>query len=157
FDAAARVLSIADTAAPATRRFQLVRLAGELFHQGQAVTAQIEGSPQRTSDAARRRAQRALSSYLSAAVLLPYDSVHEAAARSRYDICCLAQRVGVAVEPVCHRLVTLRRPGPQGIPFGMLRVDPASFVTTRFPLPHRLPPRHGNACRLWAVYQAFQS
>lgn len=157
FDAAARVLSIADTAAPATRRFQLVRLAGELFHQGQAVTVQIEGSPLLTSDAARRRAQRALSSYLAAAVLLPYDSFHEAAARSRYDIDYLAQRFGVSVEQVCHRLVTLRRPGAEGIPFGMMRVDPAGFVTKRFPLPHLLLPRHGNACPLWAVYQAFQS
>lgn len=157
FDAAARVLSIADTAAPATRRFQLVRLAGELFHQGQAVAAQVEGSPLLTSEAARRRAQRVLSSYLAAAVLLPYDGFHEAAVRSRYDIDYLAQRFGVSVEQVCHRLVTLRRPGAEGIPFGMMRVDPAGFVTKRFPLPHLLLPRHGNACPLWAVYQAFQS
>ncbi len=157
FDAEARVLSIADTAAPATRRFQLVRLAGDLFHQGQAVAALLDGSPLLTSEAARRRAQRVLSSYLAAAVLLPYDSFHEAALSSRYDIDYLAQRFGASVEQVCHRLVTLRRPGAEGIPFGMMRVDPAGFVTKRFPLPHLLLPRHGNACPLWAVYQAFQS
>ncbi len=157
FDAEARVLSIADTAAPATRRFQLVRLAGDLFHQGQAVAAQLEGSPLLTSEAARRRAQRVLSSYLAAAVLLPYDSFHDAALGARYDIDYLAQRFGASVEQVCHRLVSLRRPGAEGIPFGMMRVDPAGFVTKRFPLPHLLLPRHGNACPLWAVYQAFQS
>ena len=58
---------------------------------------------------------------------------------------------------MCHRLVTLRRPGAEGIPFGMMRVDPAGFVTKRFPLPHLLLPRHGNACPLWAVYKAFQT
>lgn len=157
FDAATRELSIADSVTPSTRRFQLLRLAVELFHHGQAVAEPVQDSPLLTSDAARRRAQSALSSYMAAAVLMPYERVHAAAVETRYDIDHLARRFGASLEQVCHRLVTLRRPGAQGIPFGMMRVDPAGFVTKRFPLPHLLLPAHGNACPLWAVYQAFQS
>ncbi len=35
----------------------------------------------------------------------------------------------------CHRLVTLRRPGAEGIRFGFMRADPAGFVTKRLALP----------------------
>jgi predicted transcriptional regulator/transcriptional regulator with XRE-family HTH domain len=157
FDPASRTLAVADVAPPATRRFQLARLAVDLFHKGQAVSAVLDGAALLSSDAARRRARRALSSYLAGAVLWPYDAFLDAAERSRYDIDYLAQRFGASFEQVCHRLVTLRRPGAAGIPFGMMRVDPAGFVTKRFPLPQLLLPRHGNACPLWAIYQAFQT
>ena len=75
----------------------------------------------------------------------------------RYDIEILRQRFGSSHEQVCHRLVTLRAPGREGVPFAFLRSDPAGHVTKRFPLP-RLPlPRHGHACPLWAVFAAFQT
>jgi predicted transcriptional regulator len=157
FDAAARTLTIVDTAPRATRRFQLARVASSLFHQGRAADAEITDSALLTTPAARRRAQSVLSSYLAAAVLMPYESFHEAALGSRYDIDHLAQRFGASFEQVGHRLTTLRRPGAEGIRFGFMRTDPAGFVTKRLPLPHLLMPRHGNACPLWAIYGAFQS
>lgn len=157
FDTDSRTFVFLDTTPRATRRFELARLAGQL-HYGEAPVLETLGqSALLTSDAARRRARRALSSYLAAALLLPYDDFLEAAVRSRYDLDYLAERFGVSFEQVCHRLVTLRRPGASGVPFGLMRIDPAGFITKRFPLPHLPLPRHGNACPLWAGYEAFQT
>ena len=157
FDEASRTLRIVDRSPAATRRFQLARLACELFHQGRAVAEQLEGTPLLTTDAARRRARRMLVSYLASAVLMPYEVFLQTAVDSRYDIDHLARRFGTSFEQVCHRLVTLRRPGALGIPFGLMRTDPSGYVTKRFPLPHLPLPRHGNACPLWAVHEAFQT
>ena len=157
FDADAGTLLLAETAPPSTRRFELARLAADLFHRAAPVAMEIDASPLLTTVAARRRARRVLSSYVAGAVLLPYDAFREAAVASRYDVDYLGQRFGASFEQVCHRLVTLRRSGAEGIPFGLMRVDAAGYVTKRFPLPHLLLPRHGNACPIWALYAAFQT
>ncbi len=155
FTADGRSLIVADTAAPASRRFAIAQAAVGLFRQGRPAAAEVDAAPRLTSDAARRQARRVLASYLAAAVLLPYDAFLEAAVRSRYDIDHLAQRFGASFEQVCHRLVTLRRPGAAGIPFGLMRSDAAGFTSKRFPLPRLAVPRHGPACPMWAIYQAF--
>jgi predicted transcriptional regulator/DNA-binding XRE family transcriptional regulator len=155
WDASSRRLVLAEEAVPATRRFELARLAVRLFTQGQPVEGVLAGAGQLGTDAARDRARRALSSYLAAAVLLPYEPFLEAALALRSDVDRLAQHFGASFEQVCHRLVTLRRPGAAGVPFALMRVDAAGFTSKRFPLP-RLPlPRHGPACPMWAVYQAL--
>ena len=155
-DAQARTLSV-DRGAPATtRRFELARIAAELFHGGAPILAEIDASPLLAAPAARRRASRVLSSYVAGAIVLPYEPFHAAAVQARYDVEQLAQRFGASFEQVCHRLTTLRRPGAEGIPFGLVRVDAAGFVTKRFPLPHLLLPRYGNACPIWPLYGAFQ-
>jgi predicted transcriptional regulator/transcriptional regulator with XRE-family HTH domain len=157
FDAEARTLNL-DRAAPATtRRFELVRLAADLFHGGAPVAAEIDASPLLTTSAARRRARRVLASYVAGAVVLPYEPFRDMAARARCDIDALARRFDASFEQVCHRLTTLGRPGAEGIPFGLMRVDAAGYVTKRFPLPHLPLPRHGNACPMWALYAAFQN
>ena len=157
FDPEARTISISDSVAPATRRFELVRLAADLFHRGAPIAAEIDSTPLLTTAAARHRARRVLSSYVAGAVLLPYGAFRQAAVDLRYDIDALSRRFGASFEQVCHRLVTLRRPGLEGIPFGLMRVDAAGFVTKRFPLPDLLLPRYGNACPIWALYAAFQT
>ena len=155
FDAASRTLALAEEAVPATRRFELARLAAELFTQGRPVDGLLAQAGQLGTDAARLRARRALSAYLAAAVLLPYEPFLDTALRLRYDVDRLAQYFGASFEQVCHRLITLRRPGAAGLPFALMRVDAAGFTSKRFPLP-RLPlPRHGPACPMWAVYQAL--
>ncbi len=127
YDAATRTLVLADEAVPATRRFELARLAVELHTQGRPVDD----------------------------VLAHYEPFLEAALSLHHDVDRLAQRFGASFEQVCHRLVTLRRPGAAGLPFALMRVDAAGFTSKRFPLP-RLPlPRHGPACPMWAVYQAL--
>ncbi len=157
FDQASRVLRILDGIPAATRRFLLAREATQRFHQGRAVTEQVAATPLLTSDAARRRASRVLAGYLAGAVLMPYDRFLEEAIGCRYDIDLLARRFEASFEQVCHRLVTLRRPGASGIPFGMMRSGPSGHVSKRFPLPHLPMPRHGSACGLWAIHEAFQA
>lgn len=157
WDGASRTLTLPEGVARATRRFELAKFAAQVFHQGAPVSAEIAGSSLLTSDAAKRRAARVLVSYFAAAILMPYDVVLEAAIAGRYDLDRLARRFDASFEQVCHRLVTLQRPDASAIPFAFLRVDPAGFVTKRYPLPHLLMPRHGSACPLWPVYAAFQS
>lgn len=110
-----------------------------------------------TTPAARERAVEALCSYCAGALLMPYERFLEDATRARYDVDLLRRGYGVSIEQACHRLVTLRRPDAEGIPFAFLRSDPAGYVTKRLPLPNLPLPRYGGACPLWAVYQAFQS
>ncbi len=156
-DRQARSVSVSEDALPATRRFELARIAAELFHGGAPVNAEVDASPLLATPAARRRATRVLSSYVAGAALLPYDAFRTAAIDTRYDVELLADRFGASFEQVCHRLVTLRRPGYEGIPFGFVRVDVAGYVTKRFSLPHLLLPRYGNACPVWALYGAFHT
>ncbi|MBS0336146.1 MAG: DUF2083 domain-containing protein [Proteobacteria bacterium] len=157
YDPASRTLRVADTAPPAARRFAFARLAAGLADRHGAIAAEIAGATMLTSPAARRRAEHVLSSYAAAAVLMPYEAFRASAHAARYDVEALALRYGASIEQACHRLTTLRRPGAEGIPFGLMRVDAAGFVTKRFALPHLLLPRHGNACPLWALYGAFQA
>lgn len=157
FDRASRTLVLAEAAPRAALRFELARTAAVLFDDGRALDGVLAQAVQLSTDAARRRARRALSSYLAAAVLLPYEAFLDAARRARFDIDHLAQRFGVSFEQVCHRLVSLRRPGAAAIAFALMRVDAAGFTSKRFPLPQLALPRHGQACPMWAVYQAFQT
>lgn len=157
YDPGTRTLRIAEATSPPTRRFALARLAFRLSDTQDAIGAEIARAGMLTSPAARRRAEHVLSSYAAAAVLMPYAAFHAAARALRYDVESLSQRFDTSYEQTCHRLTTLRRPGDEGIPFGLMRVDAAGFVTKRFALPHLLLPRHGNACPLWAVYGAFQT
>jgi predicted transcriptional regulator/transcriptional regulator with XRE-family HTH domain len=156
FDGHAGVLQLPGAAAPAGLRFALARTAAQLGCAG-AVAAELDRTVLLGSPAARRRAERALQSYAAGAFLMPYDAFQQAATATRYDIDALARRFGTSFEQVCHRLATLRRPGAEGIRFGLMRADPAGFVTKRLALPRLALPRYGNACPLWAVYQAFQS
>lgn len=149
--------ALPESASRSTRRFKLATLAAKLFHQGAPIAAEITQSPLLTSDAARRRATRVLVSYLASAILMPYDVFLETAVRWRYDLDRLAQRFDASFEQACHRLVTMQRPSAQAIPFAFMRVDAAGYATKRSALPHFRLPRHGNACPLWAVYQAFQT
>lgn len=155
FDQESRTLVLAEWAPRPTRRFQLARLAVELFRQGRVIDTVLGQATQLTTDAARQRARRVLASYLASAVLMPYDEFLAAAQASRYDIDHLAHHFGASFEQVCHRLVALHRAGAAGIPFGLMRTDAAGFTSKRFPLPQLALPRHGPACPMWAIYQAF--
>jgi predicted transcriptional regulator len=106
---------------------------------------------------ARRLASRAVGSYLAGAIVFPYERVLADAEAAAYDIDFLRQAYRASFEQVAHRLVTLRRPGQQGIAFGFLRSDPAGRLTKHFPLPGLLLPNSGHACPLWAIYGAFRT
>lgn len=155
FDAEARRLALPSGLPPATRRFELARAAFALA-AGEAVGALLTDS-RLTSEPARARAQSALYSYGAGALLLPYDAFLAAAERVRYDLDRLAALYEASAEQVCHRLVTLRRSGAEGVPFAFLRVDPAGNISKRFSLPALRLPRYGGACPLWAIYRTAAS
>lgn len=137
----------------ATRRFQLARLYAELT-SNDLIEAEISDA-RLTTSAARALAFRALSSYLAGAMLLPYGRFLQAAKSARYDVDRLAHQFAASFEQAAHRLVTLKRKGEEGLPFGFLRSDPAGRLTKHFPLPGLLLPSTGHACPLWAIYTAF--
>lgn len=155
YDPGARSMWFRNTTFAATRQFQLARLYAELAVPdvlGQAVEAHALSTP-----AARRLGYRALGSYLAGAVVLPYAAFLADAEAARYDLDLLRQQYGASFEQVAQRLVSLRRPGAEGVPFGFLRSDPAGRLTKHFPLPGLLLPNSGHACPLWAIYAAFRT
>ncbi len=154
FNSNTRVMWFQTSATAATRQFQLARLFAELC-AAQAVEAETT-SPLLTSETSRRLAYRALSSYLAGALVFPYDRFLVDAKALHYDVEALRQLYVASFEQVAHRLVTLRRPGAEGIPFGFLRADPAGRLTKHFPLPGLLLPGSGHACPRWAIYNAFR-
>ncbi len=155
FDQEARVLSVPVGLPPATRRFQLARLVFALEERD--LPARLAEDSRLTSETARTRAVGALHSYGAGALLFPYEAFLQAADEARYDLDFLAARFAASFEQVCHRLVTLRRGGAEGVPFAFLRVDPAGNISKRFSLPGLRLPRYGGACPLWAIYRAPQT
>lgn len=155
FDAPRRTMWFQGASTLATRQFQLARLYGELA-AADAIAHTLESATLSTPTA-RRLASRAVGSYLAGAMVFPYTRFLADAEASAYDIDHLRQDYRASFEQVAHRLVTLRRPGEEGIPFGFLRSDPAGRLTKHFPLPGLLLPNSGHACPLWAIYGAFRA
>ncbi|WP_029042095.1 helix-turn-helix domain-containing protein [Cucumibacter marinus] len=155
YDADEKVLWFQANTMASTRQFQLARLYGELAAEG-VLSALIDDTRLTTADS-RRLAYRALSSYLAGAMLMPYEAMYERAEAARYDVDFLAQSFGTSFEQVAHRIVSLKRHGQAGVPFGFLRADPAGRLTKQFPLPGLLLPNAGHACPLWTIYSAFRS
>ncbi len=153
FDPARRSMSFHAGATLATRQFQLARLYGEL-----SAASVLEGevaAGQLSSEVSRRLAYRALGSYLAGAIVFPYARFLGDAEALHYDVEALRQVYGASFEQVAHRLVTLRKPGAEGLPFGFLRSDPAGRLTKHFPLPGLPLPSSGHACPRWVIYGAF--
>ncbi|KAA5605931.1 helix-turn-helix domain-containing protein [Roseospira marina] len=155
-ESAAMARALEDGAPPASRRFALARLA-VARDLAEPIAAIVAGSSALTSEGARRQAVDVLARYGAGALLMPYERFLEDAERLRYDIGPMRRTYRASVEQVCHRFVSLRRPGAEGVPFGMVRADPAGNLSKPFPLPRLPMPRQGSACSLWAVYRAFQS
>lgn len=152
FDAAERTLWFRSSATVATRQFQLTRLLAELVH-GDVIEEHVRDERLSTASA-QRIAYRALASYVAGAAILPYERFLDDARSHRYDIDRLCLAYAASFEQVAHRLVTLRRPGASGIPFGFLRADPAGRLTKHFPLPGLQLSGSAHACPLWAIYTA---
>lgn len=100
-------------------------------------------------------AASALANYFAAAVMSPYGRFLDAAQKTRYEVTTLQNRFGLSFEQVCHRLTTLQRPGHEGIPFHLIRVDIAGNISKRFSLSGIHIARFGAACPRWNVYDAF--
>ncbi len=154
YDRAQRELGLSEVLAPRSRNFQLAYLSGMLAGEG-AIEALVADAPELTSPAAQRLGRISLANYLAAAVIMPYDAFLEAARQERYDVELLGHRFRSSFEQVAHRLTTLRRPGNQGVPFHLIRVDIAGNISKRFSASGIRFARFSGACPRWNVHAAF--
>jgi hypothetical protein len=153
FDPERRELHLSELLRRGSRNFQLAAQIGLL---GCAeILDQLTLDPKLTNDESRSLGRVALASYFAGAVLMPYGAFLRAAESERYDIELLGHRFRVGWEQTCHRLTTLRRPGAEGVPFYMLRVDLAGNISKRFSAAGIQFPRFSGLCSLWNVHAAF--
>lgn len=142
-----------ETLDSASRQFQLaLQLAYLEWRKDLDAMVASSGA---SSDSGRLLIRRSLASYAAAALVMPYTAFARAVEAKRYDVEALARQFGTSFEQTAHRLTTLQRPGGECVPFFFLRVDQAGNVSKRmdgagFPFA-----RHGGACPLWSVHQAF--
>ncbi|WP_437316735.1 helix-turn-helix domain-containing protein [Sorangium sp. So ce385] len=155
YDPERRVLSISEVLPPRSRRFQLAHQLG-LLTQSAAID-RILRDENLTTPESRALARVALANYFAAAILMPYQPFLEAARAERYDIELLAHRFGTSFEQVCHRLTTLRRPGAEGVPMHMVRIDIAGNISKRFSGSGIRFARFSGACPRWNVHAALMT
>jgi predicted transcriptional regulator/transcriptional regulator with XRE-family HTH domain len=153
YDPARRELTLSEVLRRGSRNFQLAYQIG-LLTQSEALDA-IAADPLLTSDESRALCRVALANYFAAAVLMPYDAFLAAAESARYDLELLGHRFRVKFEQTCHRLTTLRKPGHEGVPFHMVRVDIAGNISKRFSASGLRFARYSGACPRWVVFAAF--
>ena len=147
------VLWLSEVLRRGSRHFQMALQVG-LLTQAEALD-RFAADPGLTGEPARRLARVALAGYYAAAVLMPYGPFLEAARRERYDVELLGHRFRSSFEQVCHRLTTLRRPGAEGVPFHMVRIDVAGNISKRFSASGLRFARFSGACPRWNVFEAF--
>jgi predicted transcriptional regulator len=98
-----------------------------------------------------------LANYAAGAIMMPYGRFLKACEDMRYSIDRLSGEFGANTEQVAHRFTTLSRPGALGVPFFMLRVDPAGNISKRY-AGDRFPFSHfGGTCPRWNLHAAFQA
>jgi predicted transcriptional regulator/transcriptional regulator with XRE-family HTH domain len=110
-----------------------------------------------TDPGSRRLLHMSFANYAAGAIIMPYGKFLRAAEEHRYAIDRLCAQFGANVEQVAHRLTTMSRSGAHGVPFFMLRVDPAGNISKRyagesFPFSH-----FGGTCPRWHLHAAFQT
>ena len=98
-----------------------------------------------------------LANYAASAVMMPYGHFLASANQHRYSIDRLCGEYGANVEQVAHRLTTLGRNNARGVPFFMLRVDPAGNISKRYAGENFPFSRFGGTCPRWNLHAAFQT
>ncbi|MCY7339619.1 MAG: short-chain fatty acyl-CoA regulator family protein [Sphingomonas bacterium] len=98
-----------------------------------------------------------LANYAAGAIMMPYGRFLKTAEQLRYSIDRLCGEFGANVEQVAHRFTTLGRPGARGVPFFMLRVDPAGNISKRYAGDQFPFSRFGGSCPRWNLHAAFQA
>lgn len=154
FDVRARRLWLSEVLPPRSRLFQLAHQLA-LLELKERIDAVVEPSPALLSADSRALARVALANYVAGAVLMPYEAFFKAARSARYDIEVLGHRFRTSFEQVCHRLTTLGRPGAEGVPLHMVRVDIAGNISKRFSASGIRFARFSGACPRWNVHASF--
>ena len=155
FDGRKKVLRLSELLPTRSRKFQLAHQLAFLEHH--EVIDRLVADTLLSTDEARALARAALANYFSAALLMPYGQFRDAATEERYDIDVLGRRFRVGFEQVCHRLTTLRRPGHEGVPLHMIRIDVAGNISKRFSASGIRFARYSGACPRWNVFAAFMT
>jgi predicted transcriptional regulator/DNA-binding XRE family transcriptional regulator len=153
FDPERRLLTLSEVLPPRSRNFQIaVQIA--LLTQEDEIEKIIRRGQLSTPDS-QNLARVALANYFAGATLMPYRPFLNAAREERYDVEILGHRFRTSLEQCCQRLTSMRRPGNEGIPFHMVRVDIAGNISKKFSATGIRFARFGAACSLWNVFQAF--
>jgi predicted transcriptional regulator/transcriptional regulator with XRE-family HTH domain len=155
FDRHNRELLLDDTLDGPGRKFHLA-LHIALTAMDDDITA-LTHEAVRLFPAAEALVRRALATYAAAALIMPYDRFRRAAEQRRHDIDALCGVFGVSFEHVAHRLTTLGRPGEEGVPFFLVRVDEAGNIAERLDGAGLPFAGHGGGCALWTVHSAFRT
>jgi len=153
FDRKRRELVLSEVLPPRSRIFQLaVQIA--LIDHGDRINSIVDGAAL-SGDDTKNLARIALANYFAGAVMMPYEPFLEATTRLRYDLELLGHRFRTSLEQIGHRVTSLRRPGNEGVPFHMVRVDIAGNISKKFTGTGIRFARFGAACSLWNVFHAF--
>ncbi|MEZ4241596.1 MAG: short-chain fatty acyl-CoA regulator family protein [Myxococcota bacterium] len=155
YDPARRELVLSEVLPPRSRNFQLAHTIALLSHR--ETIERLSRDERLTSDESRTLCQVALANWFASAVLMPYDALLTAAREVRYDVELLGHRFRTSWEQVCHRLTSLRKPGAEGVPFHLVRVDVAGNISKRFSASGIRFPRFSGVCARWNVFRAFQT
>ena len=130
FDTEKRILTLSELLPTRSRTFQIAHQIALLTDHGRI--DRIAADAHLTTDESRGLARVALANYFAGAVLMPYTRFLEACREERYDLDVIGRRFRVGFEQLCHRYTTLRRPGAEGVPFHMIRIDVAGNISKRF-------------------------
>lgn len=155
YDAQRRLLMLSALLRPENRTFALAYQVALLEFSG-LLERMVEAA--RPPDAGSRSLlHMSVANYAAGAIMMPYGRFLRAAEEHRYAIDRLCGQFGANVEQISHRLTTLGRSGARGVPFFMLRVDPAGNISKRyagenFPFSH-----FGGTCPRWHLHAAFQT
>lgn len=148
-----RQLLLSEVLPPRSRNFQLAHQIGLLTLQ--PVFAGILDGAHLTTPDSVTLGKVALANYFAGAVLMPYERFRQSAEDVRYDIELLGHRFRTSFEQVCHRLTTLQRPGREGVPFHLVRVDIAGNISKKFSASGIRFARFSGSCPRWNVHKAF--
>lgn len=154
-DLHARQLQLSELLDQASRCFQAAFQLAQLEAKAE-IDALVAGGdfPDRSAELLFRRH---LTSYFSAALMMPYSRFLRACEATSYDLELLSRRFAVGFEMLAHRLTTLQRVGERGLPFFMIRIDRAGQVSKRYAGDSGSPLVEGAArCPLWRVHSAFE-
>jgi hypothetical protein len=153
YDPATRMLTLSELLPTRSRKAQLAHQLCMLSLRPQL--DRLVADERLTGEDSRRLARVALANYFAGAVLMPYEPFLQAAREQRYDLDVIGRRFGVGFEQVCHRVCTLQRRGATGVPFHMIRIDPAGNISKRFSASGIQFARFAGACPRWNIFQAF--
>ncbi len=155
YDAQRRLLLLSSLLRPENKTFGIAYQLSLLeFHP---IIARLLDAARPPDEGTRHLLHMSFANYAAGAIMMPYGQFLLAAERFRWSIDRLCAEFGANVEQVAHRFTTLGRQGAKGIPFFMLRIDPAGNVSKRY-AGERFPfSRFGGTCPRWNLHAAFQA